>query len=109
MATVASRIVRPNEVKIWFAKAEVWPIIFCIGGASVWLSYMGGRYLTSSPNTTSLSSRQERAGAKIKDNESRGVEWRAASAHHVAKDSSKIRIFGSFEHKSAATVGKALA
>jgi len=43
------------------------------------------------------------------DNEARGVAWRAASAHHVAADPSKISIFGTFARKTPATVGKALA
>ena len=51
-------------------------------------------------------SRQERAANKIKDNEARGIAWRAASAHNVAADSSKISIFGSFARKDASTVGK---
>lgn len=70
---------------------------------------MSGRYLTASPNVTSIASRQERAGNKIKDNEARAVAWRAANAYHVAADSSKISIFGSFARKDASTVGKPMA
>jgi hypothetical protein len=47
-------VLRPNELSIWFSKAEVWPIIVCIGGALGWTSYMSGRYVTASPNMTSI-------------------------------------------------------
>jgi hypothetical protein len=69
---------------------------------------MGGRYLLASPNTTSISSRQERAAAQIKDNEARAVAWRRANAYHVAQDAGDIRIFGSFPKKDATTVGRNL-
>jgi len=52
---------------------------------------MGTRYLMHSPNVTSID-RTERSHV-IKDNEARGAAWRAASAHNVAKDPSKIRIW----------------
>ena len=69
---------------------------------------MGGRYLLASPNTTSLSSRNERAAAQIKDNEARAVSWRRANAYHVAQDAGDIRIFGSYPKKDATTVGKSM-
>ena len=47
-------VLRPNELSIWFSKAEVWPIIVCIGGALGWTSYMSSRYVMASPNMTSI-------------------------------------------------------
>jgi hypothetical protein len=82
---------RPSRLRIWFSKPEVWPIAVCISGACGWTAYMGSRYLMHSPNVTSID-RTERSHV-IKDNEARGAAWRAASAHNVAKDPSKIRIW----------------
>ena len=99
----------PAQLQIWLSKPEVWPIIAIISGASSWVVYMGTRYLTHSPDLTGISDRAERAAHRIKNNEAQAITWRASSAHNVAKEPGNIRVFASYERKSAATVGHALA
>lgn len=99
---MASRIINPSLTGIWIKKeVATWPVIGCISVAIGWTTYMSARHLFTSPDVSIMpTARSEPLKFAQGDVIERSSAWVSGHGKYIAKDHSKIRIFGSFETKA---------